>query len=250
MANRTNVLSIIENKGFQFNYEKNGNFDKLKFAPLPKKQPKVKTIILPELSLNPQYNTIHKTIADANLALQVKENFENIKYVPISSSGYRGFSALNSRKNGVAESLILKRENITQTSIFTQENENKPQTPLKLGRRYSEPSVKTEEFSTPLKSTPTPLKTAENKTPEKPSAPEIPYSAPSSGELYIPPGARKGGKGKRLFDTLIKDANKAKTRSESTPGSGRKFKNNRQSAALPTGLRSNPFIDTPKSDEE
>ena len=36
MAYTTNVLSIPDIKGFQFNYENNGNFDKLKFAPLPK----------------------------------------------------------------------------------------------------------------------------------------------------------------------------------------------------------------------
>ena len=45
MAYTTNVLSIPDIKGFQFNYENNGNFDKLKFAPLPKLQPKVRTIV-------------------------------------------------------------------------------------------------------------------------------------------------------------------------------------------------------------
>ena len=135
---------------------------------------------------------------------------------------------------------------LKENLVFKPENEYKPQTPLKLGKRYSEPSVKTEEFSTAMKSTPTPFKMAENKTPEKQSAPEIPYSATSSGDLYVPPGARKVGRGKGL----IKDAKKAQNQPESTPGSGRKFKHNRQSAALPRGVQSNPFIDTQKSDEE
>ena len=49
MAYTTNVLSIPDIKGFQFNYENNGNFDKLKFVQEAKREPKVQTIRLPEL---------------------------------------------------------------------------------------------------------------------------------------------------------------------------------------------------------
>ena len=73
------------------------------FIPEPKRIVKTKTIQLPLLEFNPQYNKINSTIADANLALQIKENYENVNYVPITSSGYRGFSSLNSRRNGVKE---------------------------------------------------------------------------------------------------------------------------------------------------
>ena len=48
-------------------------------------------------------SAIHKTISDSNLALQIKEGYENSNYVPITSTGFRQFSSLNSRKNGVAE---------------------------------------------------------------------------------------------------------------------------------------------------
>jgi hypothetical protein len=237
------VLQSIDYKGISFKYD-NYKTDKLRFVPEPKRLPKTKTIVLPLLEFNPQYNTINSTIADANLALQIKDNYENVNYVPITSSGYRGFSALNSRRNGIKLGFNEGKRS-TQTSIVTQENEYKPQTPLKLEpkRRNSEPSIKTgqQEFFSAMKSTPSPSKME--------IAPEIPYSAPSSGELYVPPGKKKG---KRLFDTLIKDANKAKTRSESFPGSGQKYRNNRQSAALPGRVRdnSNPFLVSQKSDEE
>ena len=56
MAYTTNVLSIPDIKGFQFNYENNGNFDKLKFVQEAKREPKVKTIRLTGLSFNPQYS--------------------------------------------------------------------------------------------------------------------------------------------------------------------------------------------------
>ena len=100
MAYTTDVLQSIDYKGISFKYD-NYKTDKLKFVEQQKREPKTKLIQLPELEFNPQYNTINSTIADANLALQIKENYENVNYVPITSSGYRGFSALNSRKNGV-----------------------------------------------------------------------------------------------------------------------------------------------------
>jgi hypothetical protein len=97
---KTDVLQPFEYKGTSFKYYRS-NFDKIEFVTPQKRQLKTKTLVSPELSFNPQYLNIHKTIADSNLATDIKEGYENINYQPITSTGYRGFSGLNTRKNGV-----------------------------------------------------------------------------------------------------------------------------------------------------
>jgi len=97
---KTDVLQPFEYKGTSFKYYRS-NFDKIEFVTPQKRPLKTKTLVSPELSLNPQYNAIHQSIADSNLATDIKEGYENINYQPITSTGYRGFSGLNTRNNGI-----------------------------------------------------------------------------------------------------------------------------------------------------
>jgi hypothetical protein len=106
---KTDVLQPFEYKGTNFKYYRS-NFDKIEFVTQQKRPLKTKTLVSPELSFNPQYNAIHQTIADSNLAIDIKEGYENINYHPITSTGYRGFSGLNSRNNGIKQTFAVKEK--------------------------------------------------------------------------------------------------------------------------------------------
>ena len=102
MAAYTDTLKPFEYDSLNYRFD-SSPFNKIEFVKQPKRSVKSKTLISPQLSFNPQLNTIHQTISDSNLAFDIKTNFENINYRPITSSGYRGFSGLNTRKNGVKQ---------------------------------------------------------------------------------------------------------------------------------------------------
>ena len=238
MANfTTDVLQSIDNtnlyKGISFKYD-NYKTDKLRFIPEPKRIVKTKTIQLPLLEFNPQYNTINSTIADANLALQIKENYENVNYVPITSSGYRGFSSLNSRRNGVKEGfndkLLKQMSNYRYPPAPPQ-----PQTPIKKEQiRVRTPISTPQEFSNESDSSRksnygsdifNAIMNDKNKTPTRKNS-QSGSSTDSIGNAiwdammkdrsntpYVPPN-------KRPLAKLKKEAKKAETqqRKESTPG--------------------------------
>ena len=98
-----NVLQPQKVQGISFTYDNSSFGTKLKVVPQPKRQPKIKTLISPELHYNPVYNELQQQIASGNLQELVKEGYSEVKYHPISSTGLRAYSSLNSRTNGIKQ---------------------------------------------------------------------------------------------------------------------------------------------------
>ena len=120
------ILKSIDSKyqSTSFDYDKNNSIDKINFTPEPKPFVKTKTLVSPQLEFNDSFNNIHKLISDGNLQSQIREGYENINYVPITSSGYRGYSALNSRPQGIK--LPFNSPEITKLPFIKQEKPTSP----------------------------------------------------------------------------------------------------------------------------
>ena len=123
---KTPVLQPIERISVRYEY------DKFNTVITPKQSPKIKFLASPQLDYaspqldyNPQYNQIHDTISNNNLALKIAEAYEKIDYRPISSTGFRGFSSLSSHKNKIAETFGSKQvsmvfDKLTQPTVKTE----------------------------------------------------------------------------------------------------------------------------------
>lgn len=228
MAYITNTLQSIDNtnlyKGFSFKYDNYLKTDKLRFVPEPKRQPKTKTLVLPLLEFNPQYNMINKTISDANLAEQIKENYENVKYIPITSSGYRGFSALNSRRNGVKEGFndnLLKQ---MSSFKYAPVPPPQPQPPIKKESpkvyiKQEIPGVLTR-MSFPPRFNPPDLPTSsdEGNSPSKSNYGSDIFNTFDKNKT--PRRKSESDYGSDIFNSIMNDKNKTPTRKNSQSGSG------------------------------
>jgi hypothetical protein len=197
---KTDVLQPFQYNGTNYKYDRS-KFDKIQFIEQPQQRSvKTKVLISPELNYNPQYNSIHQTIADANLALNIKTNYENIKYIPITSSGYRGYSSLNSRTNGIKQTFSAAAVKVKSENMCAYDKDCQTKNCIYPHSTKSE-AVK-ETFSTPMDQTPkNPFETNDKI-----------LRSPDSGSNYTPsPATEKGSNQGRgiFFKQLNKDRQKA-----------------------------------------